>query len=95
MATAKNCALNALRRERTARTFAPDLGRLIQNEWTATMVEELFMPKEIKDDQLRMMFSYCHAIRALLIDDHALFREGRLQGCGRRPRVEFERRSGS
>ena len=62
MATAKNCALDALRRERTARTFAPDLGRLLQSEWTAaTMVEELFMPKEIKDDQLRMMFSCCHA----------------------------------
>src|SRR5215472_11751471 len=62
MATAKNGALDALRRERTARTFAPDLGRLLQSEWTAaTMVEELFMPQEIKDDQLRMMFSCCHA----------------------------------
>ena len=62
MATAKNCALDALRRERTARTFAPDLGRLLQSEWTAaTMVEELFMPNEIKDDQLRMMFSCCPA----------------------------------
>jgi len=62
MATAKNCALDALRRERTARTFAPELGRLLQSEWTvAAMVEELFMPQEIKDDQLRMMFSCCHA----------------------------------
>ena len=30
MATAKNCALDALRRERTARTFAPELGRLLE-----------------------------------------------------------------
>ena len=27
MATAKNCALDVLRRERTARTFAPELGQ--------------------------------------------------------------------
>jgi RNA polymerase sigma-70 factor (ECF subfamily) len=61
MATAKNCALDALRRERTARTFAPELGRLLESEWTlAPLVDELFMPKEIKDDQLRMMFSCCH-----------------------------------
>lgn len=62
MATAKNCALDALRRERTARTFAPELGRLLESEWTlAPVIDELFMPKEIKDDQLGMMFSCCHA----------------------------------
>ncbi len=61
MATAKNCALDALRRERTARTYAPELGRLLDSEWTlAPVVEELFAPNAIKDDQLRMMFSCCH-----------------------------------
>jgi RNA polymerase sigma factor (sigma-70 family) len=61
MATAKNRALDVLRRERTARTFAPELGRLIDSEWTlAPTVEELFGVHEIKDDQLRMMFSCCH-----------------------------------
>jgi RNA polymerase sigma-70 factor (ECF subfamily) len=61
MATAKNCALDALRRERTARTFAPDVGFLLKSEWTlAPVVEELFGPNEIKDDLLRMMFSCCH-----------------------------------
>jgi RNA polymerase sigma-70 factor (ECF subfamily) len=61
MATARNCALDALRRERTARTFAPELDRLIQSEWTlAPTVEELFEPNAIKDDLLRMMFSCCH-----------------------------------
>jgi RNA polymerase sigma-70 factor (ECF subfamily) len=61
MMTAKNCALDALRRQRTARTFAPELGRLLESEWTrAATIQELFMPKEIKDDQLRMMFSCCH-----------------------------------
>jgi RNA polymerase sigma factor (sigma-70 family) len=61
MATAKHRALDVLRRERTARTFAPELGRLLESEWTvASVVEELFGANAIKDDQLRMMFSCCH-----------------------------------
>jgi predicted RNA polymerase sigma factor len=36
------------------------LARLLQSEWTlAPVVEELFGPQAIKDDQLRMMFSCC------------------------------------
>src|SRR5262249_12731913 len=61
LATAKHCALDVLRRERTARTFAPELGRLLQSEWTlAPVMEELFGPNALKDDLLRMMFSCCH-----------------------------------
>src|SRR6201981_2009492 len=61
MATAKNRALDVLRREHTARTFAPELGRLLASEWTlAPAVDELFLPHAIKDDLLRMMFSCCH-----------------------------------
>jgi RNA polymerase sigma-70 factor (ECF subfamily) len=61
MTTAKNRALDVLRRERTARTFAPELGRLLESEWTlAPVVQELFEPDAIRDDQLRMMFSCCH-----------------------------------
>jgi RNA polymerase sigma factor (sigma-70 family) len=61
MATAKNRALDVLRRERTARTFAPELGQLLESEWTvAPVVEELFGAHAIRDDQLRMMFSCCH-----------------------------------
>jgi len=61
MATAKNRALDILRRQRTARTYAPELGRLLQSEWTlAPVMEELFAPNVIKDDLLRMMFSCCH-----------------------------------
>ena len=60
MATAKNGALDVLRRERTARSFAPELGRFLQSEWTlAPVVEELFAADAIKDDLLRMMFSCC------------------------------------
>ena len=61
MATAKNGALDVLRRERTARTFAPEISRLLKSEWTiAPIVEELFAANAIKDDLLRMMFSCCH-----------------------------------
>src|SRR5947199_6692358 len=61
MATAKNRALDVLRRERTARTFAPELGQLLDSEWTVVpVVEELFGANAIKDDQLRVMFSCCH-----------------------------------
>ena len=61
MATAKNRALDLIRRERTARTFAPELGRLLNSEWTvASVVQDAFLPNAIKDDQLRMMFSCCH-----------------------------------
>jgi len=61
LATAKNRAVDVLRRERTARTFAPELGRLLASEWTLVpVVEELFAANAINDDQLRMMFSCCH-----------------------------------
>src|SRR5215467_10003605 len=61
MATAKNRALDVLRRQRTARTYAPELGQLLDSEWTlAPVVEQLFAPNAIKDDLLRMMFSCCH-----------------------------------
>src|SRR5579872_6302956 len=60
MATAKNCALDALRRQRTARTYAPELGRYLESEWTrAAIIEEQFGANAIKDDLLRMMFSCC------------------------------------
>jgi RNA polymerase sigma-70 factor (ECF subfamily) len=61
MATAKHRALDVLRRERTSRTFAPELGRLLETEWTlAAAVEESFATETIRDEQLRMMFTCCH-----------------------------------
>jgi RNA polymerase sigma-70 factor (ECF subfamily) len=60
MTTAKNRALDMLRRERTARTFAPDVARFVQNEAAlAAGVDQLFEPHAIQDDLLRMMFSCC------------------------------------
>jgi predicted RNA polymerase sigma factor len=61
MATAKNRALDVVRRERTARTFAPELGRRRESERAMTpMVDEAFAAPAIRDEQLRMMFSCCH-----------------------------------
>ena len=61
MQTAKHRALDVLRRERTACTFAPELGRLLESEWTlAPIVDECFRESVINDELLRMMFSCCH-----------------------------------
>lgn len=61
MATAKNCALDVLRRERTVQALAPAIEHHLRSEWTlAPAIEELFAPGVIKDDLLRMMFSCCH-----------------------------------
>jgi RNA polymerase sigma-70 factor (ECF subfamily) len=60
VATAKNRALDALRREGTARRFEPDLQLHIESEWTlAPTVEEAFSAG-LNDAQLRMMFSCVH-----------------------------------
>jgi len=61
MTTAKNRALDVVRREQTARTFAPEVGRLIESTRTiAPLVDEAFAAPAIRDEQLRMMFSCCH-----------------------------------
>jgi RNA polymerase sigma factor (sigma-70 family) len=58
MTTAKNRAVDVLRRERRARAFAPELEQLLESEWTfAPTIEEAFGPHAIQDDELRMMFS--------------------------------------
>src|SRR5580658_10386973 len=50
MTTARNRALDVLRRERTARTFAPDYGRLLYTEWTlANAVQEVFDATGVRD----------------------------------------------
>ena len=73
MKTARNRALDVLRRERTARTFAPEYGRLLETEWTlANAVQEVFETTDVRDDRLRMMFSCCHrelpeAARVMLV----------------------------
>src|SRR5262249_54538823 len=61
MTAAKHRAIDLLRRQRTARRLAPELGRWLESEWTLRpAVEELFLPAALRDDELRMMFSCCH-----------------------------------
>lgn len=61
MTTAKNRALDILRRERTARVAEPELARFLESEWTLVpTVEEAFSSHAVNDSQLRMMFSCCH-----------------------------------
>jgi RNA polymerase sigma-70 factor (ECF subfamily) len=60
MKAAKNRAIDVLRRERTARTFVPELEKMLESEWTLVpTVNQFFNAETIKDDQLRMMFSCC------------------------------------
>jgi len=61
MTTAKNRAFDVMRRERTARTFAPDLARLLDDGRAMDPVlDEAFAAPAIRDEQLRLMFSCCH-----------------------------------
>jgi RNA polymerase sigma-70 factor (ECF subfamily) len=61
LAAARNRALDEVRRERTRRVFAPDVGFLLKTEWTLEpALAELLGPEALRDDQLRMMFSCCH-----------------------------------
>lgn len=58
MLTAKRRALDALRRERTADTFAPLVAH--EREDVEPLLDEAFEEHAIRDEQLRMMFSCCH-----------------------------------
>lgn len=61
LATAKHRALDLLRKGRTARAFAPQLSRHLDEEGgLAVAVDEAFLPGTIQSEQLRMMFSCCH-----------------------------------
>ena len=60
MAVARHRALDIIRRERTARTFAPEISRMLDSEWTLSpAVHQAFEVHAIRDEQLRMMFSCC------------------------------------
>jgi RNA polymerase sigma-70 factor (ECF subfamily) len=60
LTTARNRAIDAIRRERTRRTFADDLTKYLGSEWTlAATVDEAFGGAWAGDDQLRMIFMCC------------------------------------
>jgi RNA polymerase sigma factor (sigma-70 family) len=61
MQTAKNKTIDIIRRERHKKKFAEENALLLKSEYTAAYtVENLFLPHEIKDSQLRMIFACCH-----------------------------------
>lgn len=61
MKSAKNRAIDLLRRERTARRIVPELGGSLESEWTLVpTVGDAFASEAIDDDELRMMFSCCN-----------------------------------
>ena len=61
MTAAKNRALDVLRRERIASTFAPEVASRIESEAAfRARLEELSAGALIADDQLRIMFSCCN-----------------------------------
>jgi RNA polymerase sigma factor (sigma-70 family) len=61
MVVAKRKAINAIRRERLTRSFAPDMDVLLKSEWTAAYtMDQVFLEDEIRDSELRMIFTCCH-----------------------------------
>jgi RNA polymerase sigma-70 factor (ECF subfamily) len=61
MATARHRAIDVIRRARTARTFAPEVVRVLEHGGTVDpIVDEAFAGAVVRDEQLRMMFSCCH-----------------------------------
>jgi RNA polymerase sigma factor (sigma-70 family) len=60
MKAAKNRAIDLLRRERRMQQLLPELGNVLQSEWTLVpTINGAFALETIEDDLLRMMFSCC------------------------------------
>ena len=61
MLTARNKAIDAVRRNRHQVEFSEDIACLLNSEYTAvTTVNEMFLDDEVADSQLRMIFTCCH-----------------------------------
>jgi len=59
--TAKNKAIDILRREKKFKELSPEYTYLLQSEFSLTStVNNLFLENEIQDSQLRMMFACSH-----------------------------------
>jgi RNA polymerase sigma factor (sigma-70 family) len=59
---AKNKALNVVNREGNHRRYASEAVHFLRSELTAEpALDQLFSEEEIQDDQLRMIFTCCHA----------------------------------
>jgi predicted RNA polymerase sigma factor len=61
--TAKNRAIDILRKQQVHRKIEGDLARELKSEWTLIpTVNNLFVEHEIEDSQLRMIFACCHPV---------------------------------
>ncbi|HUI09199.1 MAG TPA: sigma-70 family RNA polymerase sigma factor [Bacteroidota bacterium] len=61
LVTARNRAIDAIRRNRHQVAFSEDITHLLNSEYTtAGTVDEMFLDEEIADSQLRMIFTCCH-----------------------------------
>src|ERR1700730_19304146 len=63
MAVAKRKAINCVRREKYIRHFAEEYDRLLKSTWTSShIIDNVFLEHEIKDSQLRMIFTCCNPV---------------------------------
>ena len=61
MTVAKRKAINTIKREHFYRSFAGDMDALLKSQWTASYtMDQVFLEPEIRDSQLRMIFTCCH-----------------------------------
>src|SRR5690348_15037863 len=59
--TAKNKAIDVIRRKKVRSRAEKSLSVMLESEYTlAPVVNEMFTANEIKDSQLRMMYACCH-----------------------------------
>ncbi len=59
--TAKNRAIDLLRKQNVLKKIEGEMVRDLQSEWTLTpTVNNLFLESEMEDSQLRMIFACCH-----------------------------------
>src|ERR1700734_3497658 len=61
MRTARNLALDVVRRQKVFRDKEPEIIRLIEQE-NSPHATSVFSEQEIADDRLRMMFVCCHQL---------------------------------
>ena len=59
--SAKNKAIDILRRKRLNNKYSEEISTLFESEWKLVgQIDEFFSENEIIDDQLRMIFTCCH-----------------------------------
>jgi len=61
MQTARNKAIDLIRRQKHQKEFAADISHLLKSEYTAAgTIKQFFLEHEIRDSSLRLIFACCH-----------------------------------